>query len=69
MMRSHTFEKKPKFCVAFRPSMIWVRCAKCGAPHEEYFGPDDRDEKGAENQLLRRELEAAAAIVSARSLR
>jgi hypothetical protein len=61
------FMRKPKFCVAFKPSMIWVRCSQCGAPHQEYFGPEDRDERGAEAQLLRRELDAATAIVLAYS--
>ena len=66
-MRPHMFAKKPKFCVVFKPSMIWVRCPQCGTPHQEYFGPEDRDEKRAEAQLLRRELDAATAIVLARS--
>jgi hypothetical protein len=40
-----------------------VRCSTCGVPHEEYLGPPDRDERGAEMELLRRELAAAAAIL------
>jgi hypothetical protein len=62
----HVFATKPKFCCGFKPTLIMVRCPTCGLPHEEYFGPVDRDERGAEVQLLRQELAAATAIVLAR---
>jgi hypothetical protein len=63
----HVFASKPKFCCALKPSLIMVRCPTCGRPHEEYFGPPDRDEQKAEVQLLRQELAVAVAIVMARS--
>jgi hypothetical protein len=63
----HVFRVKPKFCSGLKPSLIIVRCPTCGFPHEEYFGPGDRDEQAAELQMLRRELEAAAAIIAERS--
>jgi len=47
-----------------KPSVIMVRCVDCGRPHEEYFGPSDRDEQKAEIELLRKELAAAAAILA-----
>jgi len=58
----HIFASKPKFCCGLKPGLIMVRCPTCGNPHEEYFGPPDRDEKAAEVQLLRQELSAAMAI-------
>lgn len=61
----HVFATKPKFCCGLKPTLIMVRCPTCGFPHEEYFGPVDRDERGAEVQLLRQELAAATAIVLA----
>jgi hypothetical protein len=63
----HVFASKPKFCCALKPSLIMVRCSTCGFPHEEYFGPADRDERSAEVQLLRQELAAATAIVCDRA--
>jgi len=59
----HVFSTKPKFCCGLKPGLIMVRCPTCGLPHEEYFGPPDRDEKAAEVQLLRQELSAAMAII------
>jgi hypothetical protein len=63
----HVFASKPKFCCGLKPSLIMVRCTTCGFPHEEYFGPLDRDERGAEVQLLRQELAAATAIILGRN--
>jgi hypothetical protein len=63
----HVFASKPKFCCGMKPGLIMVRCPTCGLPHEEYFGPVDRDERAAEVQLLRQELAAAMAIVLART--
>jgi hypothetical protein len=63
----HVFRAKPQFCCAFKPNLIIVRCPECGFPHEEYFGPDDRDEREAELQLLRKELAAASEILLERS--
>jgi len=62
----HVFATKPKFCCGLKPSLIMVRCPTCGFAHEEYFGPVDRDERGAEVQLLRQELAAATAIILGR---
>jgi hypothetical protein len=62
----HVFATKPKFCCGLKPTLIMVRCPTCGFPHEEYFGPADRDERGAEVQMLRQELAAATAIVLGR---
>ena len=59
----HVFASKPKFCCGLKPGLIMVRCPTCGLPHEEYFGPTDRDEKAAEVELLRKELSAAMAII------
>jgi hypothetical protein len=63
----HVFRAKPQFCCAFKPNLIMVRCPECGFPHEEYFGPEDRDEREAELELLRKELSAASAIILGRS--
>ena len=62
----HVFATKPKFCCGLKPTVIMVRCPTCGFPHEEYFGPVDRDERASELQLLRQELAAATAIVLGR---
>src|SRR5256885_4464352 len=59
----HVFAHKPKFCCGLKPAVIMVRCPTCGLPHEEYFGPPDRDEKAAEVQLLRQELSPAMAFI------
>jgi hypothetical protein len=66
VMSRHVFSKLPKYSVAMKPGVLWVRCAKCGKPHQEYFGPADRDERTAELLFLRRELEAAASILLGR---
>jgi hypothetical protein len=63
----HVFPAKPEFCCALKPDLIMVRCPECGFAHEEYFGPEDRDEREAELQLLRQELSAASAIIRERS--
>jgi hypothetical protein len=63
VMSGHVFSKLPKYCVAMKPGVLWVRCPDCGKPHQEYFGPSDRDERTAEIVFLRHELEAAAAIL------
>jgi len=63
-MRGHVFSKLPKYCVALKPGMVWVRCLDCGTPHQEYFGPKDHDERKAEILLLRQELQVAAAILA-----
>jgi hypothetical protein len=65
-MRSHVFAQLPKYCVALKPGMLWVRCSECGRPHQEYFGPKDRDERNAEIVFLRHELEVAMAIALGR---
>ena len=65
-MRGHVFSKLPKYCVAMRPGVLWVRCPGCGKPHQEYFGPSDHDERNAELVFLRRQLEIATAILSGR---
>jgi len=63
----HVFATKPKFCCGLKPGVIMVRCPTCGFPHEEYFGPLDRDERAAEVQLLRQELSAAMGIILGRN--
>jgi hypothetical protein len=63
-MRPHVFLAKPKFCVALKPGLIKVRCPKCGHPHYEYFGPKNRDEAGAEMEMLRGALDRAFAILA-----
>jgi hypothetical protein len=54
-MRPYVFKSRPKFCLAYKPAVIWVECPKCGHPHEEYFGPPNRDERAAEVAFLQRE--------------
>ena len=54
-MRPHVFVQKPKYCLAFKPALIWVRCANCGTPHEDYLGPLDADPSAAEISFLRQE--------------
>jgi hypothetical protein len=66
VMRSHVFSQLPKYCAALKPGMLWVRCSKCGRPHQEYFGPKDRDERNAEIVFLRHELGVAMAIALGR---
>ena len=63
-MRPHVFEKKPKYCLALKPSIIWVRCAKCGAPHEEYLGPKSFDAEAAETAFLLQEYVRTAAYLA-----
>jgi len=63
VMRGHVFSKLPKYCVALKPGMLWVRCRECGRPHQEYFGPEDRDERNAEIVFLRQELDVAASML------
>ena len=63
-MRGHVFPKLPKYCLALKPGMVWVRCPDCGKPHQEYLGPKDHDESKAEILLLREELRIAASILA-----
>jgi len=67
VMSGHVFSKLPKYCVAMKPGVLWVRCPDCGKPHLEYFGPPDRDERNAEIVFLRHELEVASSILLRRS--
>jgi len=46
--------------------MILVR-VPAGGVRSAYFGPEDGDEQGAQLELFRRELDAAAQIFAARS--
>jgi hypothetical protein len=64
-MSAHVYPSKPKYCVGFKPSIIQVRCP-CGLVYETYFGPDDRDERAAEVEFLRREMNSLAAILAGR---
>jgi len=66
-MRPYVFKARPKFCLAYRPAVIWVACQKCGHPHEEYFGPPDRDARGAEIAFLKREYHRVVEIARARA--
>jgi hypothetical protein len=64
MRRRSVFSKLPKWSIGMKPALLWVRCPACGRPHQEYFGPPDRDEIAAELEFLRRELKVATAIVA-----
>jgi len=66
-MPAHVFAKKPKFCLAIKPAVIWVRCITCGRPHPEYLGPRDRDDKEAELRFLRAEVQRLGAILHAQN--
>ncbi|TMB03849.1 MAG: hypothetical protein E6J64_14020 [Deltaproteobacteria bacterium] len=66
LMRGHVFSKLPKYCVAIKPGVLWVRCPDCGKPHQEYFGPADRDERKAEIVFLRHALQVASSIMLGR---
>jgi len=63
-MRAHVFVQKPKYSLAFKPAVIWVRCAKCGKPHQDYLGPLDADPAAAEISFLRQEYLRTAALLS-----
>jgi len=65
-MSGHVFSKLPKYSVALKPGVLWVRCPDCGKAHQEYFGPTDRDERNAEIAFLHRELELAESILFGR---
>jgi len=54
-VRPHVFVQKPKYCLAFKPAVIWVRCANCGTPHQDYLGPLDADPSAVEISFLRQE--------------
>ena len=66
-MRPHVFTAKPPYCLALKPALIWVRCPKCGHPHQEYLGPPDLDSRGAEIHFLRSEWDRLAAMVIGRN--
>ena len=63
-MRPHVFVQKPKYCLAFKPAIIWVRCATCGKPHQDYLGPLDADPNAAEISFLRQEYLRTAAFLA-----
>ena len=63
-MARHVFSKLPKWGTGMKPGLLWVRCPKCGMPHQEYFGPRNRDEAGAEVEFLRHALEVAFGIAA-----
>jgi hypothetical protein len=63
-MRPHVFVQKPKYCLAIKPAVIWVRCAKCGTPHQDYLGPLDADPNAVEISFLRQEYLRTAALLS-----
>jgi hypothetical protein len=65
-MRPHVFGRRPKYCLALKPAIIWVRCVKCGAPHPEYFGPSHLDAQAAEIAFLRQEYLRTAAFLMGR---
>jgi len=67
VMRPYVFKARPKFCLAYKPAVIWVECPKCGHPHEEYFGPADRDVRAAEVAFLQRAYHRVAEIARGRS--
>jgi hypothetical protein len=59
------YSERPKFCVAFKPKMILIRLPS-GEVRSVYFGPEDRDERGAELELLHREVDAAIRVAAKR---
>jgi len=65
-MRPYVFKARPKFCLPYKPAVIWVQGPKCGQPHEEYFGPPDRDERAAEVAFLQREYRRLVEMLRAR---
>jgi len=67
VMRPYVFKARPKFCLAYKPAMIWVACPKCGHPHEEYFGPADGDARAAEVAFLQRAYHRVTEIARGRS--
>ena len=67
VMRPYVFRSRPKFCLAYRSAVIWVACQRCGHPHEEYFGPPDRDPRAAEIAFLKREYHRVVGIARARA--
>jgi hypothetical protein len=62
----YVFSKLPKWAPGMKPGLLWVRCPKCGWPHQEYFGPRNRDEIAATLQFFSRALAAAFAILEDR---
>ncbi len=66
-MRAHVFATSPRYCLACKPAIIRVRCPKCGHPHSEYFGPENLDEREAENAFLRAEVQRLAALIGSRN--
>jgi hypothetical protein len=60
----HIYAQRPKYCIAFKPGTILVRRSS-GEVESEYFGPEDRDARAAEEELLRREVDAAVQILAA----
>jgi hypothetical protein len=65
-MRPHVFVQKPKYCLAFKPAVIWVQCANCGAPHQDVLGPLDADPSAVEISFLRQEYLRTAAFLSSK---
>ena len=63
-MRPHVFVQKPKYCLAFKPAVIWVRCASCGTPHRDYLGPPNADPSAVEVSFLRQEYLRTAGFLS-----
>jgi hypothetical protein len=59
----HIYGELPKFCVAFKPTMILIRLPS-GELRSVYFGPEDHDERGAELELLHRAVDAATRIAA-----
>jgi len=64
--RRYVFSKLPKWTLGMRPALLWIRCPKCGWPHQEYFGPRDRDAIASELKFLRRALAAAFKVITPR---
>jgi hypothetical protein len=50
-----------------QPTLLWIRCPKCGWPHQEYFGPRNRDATASELKFLRRALAVSFEVLRARS--
>jgi hypothetical protein len=55
----------PKWHPALRPALLWVACPGCGYPHRTWFGPLDLDERKAEVEFLRGEIDRLYRIMRA----
>ena len=64
-MKRHVYSEKPKFCNAIKPGEVLVQ-HEGRKPETIYVGPPDHDEQRCLVELLRDELDRAAAILASR---